>query len=483
MADRSDFYFDQNVTQAELDQCFDDMENADRNLIADQAVTGPHATAVWGVLTGLEVTERSGTPDLNVEIADGVAYDEQGRRIPHSGGPTLLDLTTAVPGSDSRYVRVYAEFTRVLSDPRTDGLGIPVDYRQEEAVVFSFDLGTPAASPTKPALIANKVCLATILIATGATQILDANISDEPGGWGLAIPDRQEGGSIPHGRLLPTRRKIHYNYSPIMGGEEVINLGLSNHLQVNSGTIRMATVGSDSGNALMGEMASIYKAGEVRVGGNIQDGGGYWYSDPAGDEYGEPLQAINKYLSFDASAMVPKQDAASPASPHALQSDNNWFLDQNGGNPFTTGWQRRWLLNIQKPSSNFYFPLYVPLVGLPFRAQLDEVEFKLYCHIASQTGMSYGAGVYRRGSGQADVTPISGTFTPVTFGSTGNKTLPVDSFTPHLIRPDLYSYFAAFFVYTTATLGSSTDCGVQVNLCEVKYSIREASGEYYHPSL
>jgi hypothetical protein len=455
------------------------MENADRNLIVDQTQTGTHATAVWGVVTGLEVSQNSGGADLNVEVADGVAYDEQGRRIPHSGGPTLVDLATAVPGSDSRYVRVYAEFTRVLSDPRTDGLGGSIDYRQAEGVTFSFDLGTPAASPTRPALLANKVCLATVLIASGATQIFDADISDElPSLGGLSDPDRQEGGVIAHGRLNPARRKLHFAISPLPGGEEVLNLGTGNHMNVQGGQLRMATVGSDGGDAAYMEYASIYKAGEVRVAGNIQDGGGYWYSNQTSDEFGEPLLAISKYLQFDASAFYCADNGVSPQDP--TLASNRWYIQDFGTRPLT---QVGWNVRVNGPAG-YFLPLYLPLVGLPFRAQLEEFEVDVECS-AVVADLEYGVALYRRSALTTDAVMISGggSLTTAALGSTGAHTIQAGAFTPHLIRPDLYAYFAAVWVRATAVTPGTVDAGIYVTRAQLKYTIREASGEYYHPTL
>lgn len=479
MADRSDFYYEQEVTQAEMDQAFSDMENADRNLIVDHTEPGSSkASSIWGVLTGLEVSERSGTPDLNVEIADGVAYDEQGRRIPHSGGPTLLDLTTAVPGSDSRYVRVYAEFSRVLSDPRTDGLGASIDYRQEEGVAFSFDLGTPAASPVKPTLLTDKVCLATVLIASGATQIFNADISDAlPSVGGLSIPDRQEGGVIAHGGLVPTRRKLHFGIHPTPGGEEVLNLGTGNHMNLQGGQLRMSTIGSDGGQAIYGEMASVYKVGEVRVGGNIQDGGGYWYGDSAGDEFGEPLQALNKYLAFDPSMFYPGGQTLTPMDP--TLSANHWRFDKNGSSPaYSCGWET----NVTITSGQLYQnPLFCALPSIPFRAQLVGLEWEVEV-VTNRVELEFGCSLHRRGIARNDVTIVSNSGSVATTAlTTGNRTLDAGT-VAHLARPDLYVYYAVFWIKAVAA-NTNLGAGIYVGGCRLRYQIREASGEYYHPTL
>lgn len=475
MADRSDFYYEQEVTHAEMDQAFDDMENADRNQVVDQTVTGTHATAAWGVCTGLEVTERSGTPDLNVEIADGVAYDEQGRRIPHTGGPTLLDLTATVPGSNSRYVRIYAEFTRVLTDPRTDGLGAAIDYRQSESVLFSYDAGTIAASPVKPAVLANKVLLATVLLTSSHTVIVDADISMDLPDLSEPAGDRQEGGYIVHSRVLPARRKIRFDVSPVLGGEEVIDLGTGNHLQMRGGTLRMAPVGSDGGNSVFGELASIYKASQVRVAGTIQDGGGYWYSNPTSDEYGEPLQAIGKVLSYDPGSFTPAGQNVTPQS--TTPAGNIWRMGVFGTRPVQGP---AWVYNASGTNA-YAWPLFCPLPGIPFRSQLVDFEWEMELHTVVAT-LTFGVSVYRRGIDPTDLTMITnGGAVSLSAPGIGLHQLNAGTLS-HLARPDLYTYYAAFWIYITGAQ-SSIDAGIYVTGCRLEYEIREASGEYYHPTL
>jgi hypothetical protein len=201
--DRSNFYFEQEVTQSEMDQAFDDVQAVANQQITDHVDPGGDF-AHWGVVTGLVVAEQ-GAPDLTVQISNGVAYDENGDRIPHAGGPTSQDLTSLVPGSDSRYVRVYVEHDTVESDPRVDGAAVPLNYRIADSFAFSLDAGAIAASPTKPAIVSGKVLLATVLLYAGQTQILDADISLALGntyGAGIDETDRQEGGFVAHGRKL-----------------------------------------------------------------------------------------------------------------------------------------------------------------------------------------------------------------------------------------------------------------------------------------
>jgi hypothetical protein len=300
----------------------------------------------------------------------------------------------------------------------------------------------------------------------------------------LSVPDRHEGGALYHGGILPTRRKLHYGPHPILGGEEVINLGVGNHLQVQGGTIRMAPIGTDGGTAMFGEYASIYKAGEVRVAGLIQDGGGYWYSNPTSDEFGVPLQAIDKFLQYDATHFCPDQKGA--ASPHVIPpTANAWFLVANGTAPLE---QLKWQIELNG-GLGLYAGLYCPLVGLPFRAQIVDAEFEVRVY-TDRTQVEVGAGLFRKGTSSgstagsgADQVMISGGGSLATnyLGGTGSYIINVDSFTPHIARPDFYSYYLVCYLYLNGPLAA--DSGVEILSARVDYQIREASGEYFHPSL
>jgi len=72
--DRFDFYFRQKVSEGELDAAFDEAENALWAVAIDHALTGIAANAV--------VTEKSGTPNLTVDVSgSALVYDKLGRRI------------------------------------------------------------------------------------------------------------------------------------------------------------------------------------------------------------------------------------------------------------------------------------------------------------------------------------------------------------------------------------------------------------------
>lgn len=143
---RKDFYFEQLVTQADLDEAFDYAENADHFLQQDNGYIG--------IVSGLEVTEEA-TPDLTVDIAPGVAYDQDGQRTSVSAVQNLdcsqdsNAASTAVSGGgNEKWISIFIAFDRALSDPRVDGNGNPLQYERTEAFQFIVDQGAEAAAGT-----------------------------------------------------------------------------------------------------------------------------------------------------------------------------------------------------------------------------------------------------------------------------------------------------------------------------------------------
>lgn len=144
---RQDFYFEQLVTQADMDSAFDSAELADQRIVQDNGLTG--------VLSGLVVSQEA-TPDLTVDISAGVAYDGDGQRIA-VGSAQNLDLSVdsnavstavATPGNE-KWLSVFIAFDRALSDPRIDGNGSPLQYIRAESFQFIVDQGAEASAGTQ----------------------------------------------------------------------------------------------------------------------------------------------------------------------------------------------------------------------------------------------------------------------------------------------------------------------------------------------
>lgn len=177
MANLFDWFFEQLVTSAEMDEAFGNLEIADQQFVSDQDY--------FGVYNGLGVTQQT-VPDLTVQVAVGTAYDQSGQRVRI---PSIqnLDLSvdsnsssTAVVGpGNSKWVSVFVRFTRSLSDQRFDGNGSPVFFRRDESFEFVVTQGAEAVTPSRPALQSDAILIADVLLSFGTTQITDALIESE----------------------------------------------------------------------------------------------------------------------------------------------------------------------------------------------------------------------------------------------------------------------------------------------------------------
>lgn len=177
MSNRKDYYFRQPVTEAELDAGFADMEDADRAIMSDQDLVGVFQNGV--------VTEVL-TPDLTVDVSGPcLAYDQLGRRVQFSpdqnvdcsideiGNPTAV----GTPGNE-KWLSLFLEFDRVLSDPRIDGNSATVFFERGETFQLNIAQGAEAviASAVRPPLRSDQVLLADIRLINGQTAILNADI-------------------------------------------------------------------------------------------------------------------------------------------------------------------------------------------------------------------------------------------------------------------------------------------------------------------
>ena len=133
-------------------------------------------TQAWWKTTGilnstdLAVTQ-SGTPGMSVSVAAGWAaivgttQANMGAYIAYNDAAATLTVTTANP-----------------SNPRIDLVVVQVQDSyytgSTNSVTFSVIAGTPAVSPVAPTQPANSILLATLAVSAAATQILNANITD-----------------------------------------------------------------------------------------------------------------------------------------------------------------------------------------------------------------------------------------------------------------------------------------------------------------
>jgi hypothetical protein len=178
VANRRDYYTGQSVTQEQLDEGFDGLEQADWNQVVDLGLVG--------VAAGLGVTEHSPTPDLTVDIGIGTAYDKAGKRlrVPSLQVKSIAadsnSVSTSVVGvGNSKIVSLFVRFKRNESLPFTDGEGASGNFVQDEGFEFVVVQGSESSSPSPPALLSDAILLADITRTQGQTQILDEDISTE----------------------------------------------------------------------------------------------------------------------------------------------------------------------------------------------------------------------------------------------------------------------------------------------------------------
>lgn len=174
--ERRDYYLEQLLTEGELDAGFDGAEQAIWDLAADMLLTG--------VLSGLAVSESS-PPALTVDVTLGSAYDQAGRRIRVDQDQDDFDCTvdensiptTVVTPGQERWLSLFAEYDRVLSDERIDGASQTVYFVRAEGFKLVIRQGAEAVAPAvKPALDPNLVLLADIKLVEGQASILNADI-------------------------------------------------------------------------------------------------------------------------------------------------------------------------------------------------------------------------------------------------------------------------------------------------------------------
>lgn len=178
MANLLNFYFEQLVTESDMDTLQANLQQADHFLMKDQLYIG--------VNQGYAVVEHNPVPDLTVDVGGpGIAYDQEGQRI-NMPTTTTLDLSVDSNGSptavavagNEKWVSVFIQFNRTLSDSRFDGNGVPLFYRQDEAFQFVVEQGAEAliGAAARPALRSDALLIADVNLTNGKTQIFDADI-------------------------------------------------------------------------------------------------------------------------------------------------------------------------------------------------------------------------------------------------------------------------------------------------------------------
>jgi hypothetical protein len=178
MANRLDYFFRQTVTEAELDEGFDKMEQAILDVMADQLLIG-----IW---TGAVASQHSPTADLTIDLTGpAIGRDKDGNRLFYSPAqnPDLsIDengtSTAVATGGNEKTLSVFWAFERALSDPRTDGNANTVFFQRAESFALKVVQSAEAAigTSTPPALRVDQILLCDVVIVNAQTQILNADI-------------------------------------------------------------------------------------------------------------------------------------------------------------------------------------------------------------------------------------------------------------------------------------------------------------------
>ena len=140
-----------------------------------------------GPLTQLKVSQ-SGTPGMSVSVAAGWAW--------------ILGTTTSTQGMYSTYNDAAVTLTIATAPVTNTRIDLVCMTIRDSAyagssndVILQVITGTAAASPTVPTLPASSLSLATILVGTGVSSILNANITDTRAYAALSMAASGSGGA------------------------------------------------------------------------------------------------------------------------------------------------------------------------------------------------------------------------------------------------------------------------------------------------
>lgn len=172
-----DWYFKQLVSQGDMDEAFDWVEEAEHAAADDMGMVG--------VMSAGDGTENA-PPDLSVVVAGPIiAYDKAGQRIYDATATQLVDCTTdeygvatsvAAPGNE-KWVSVFIKATRRLEDPEIDGNNNEVYTRQYEDTEIFVRQSAEAAigAAVRPPLLAGAILLFDLYRINGQVSFQNAD--------------------------------------------------------------------------------------------------------------------------------------------------------------------------------------------------------------------------------------------------------------------------------------------------------------------
>lgn len=148
---------------------------------------GKHA-----IIRGLEV-EQYGGGTMNVQIRAGVGfYNSSPKKLLHLDA-TLGPLSIGANGSGNPRIDIveiqfsttnYDTQQRAFKDPATGDISYTnMEVKQRQTITAQVTQGTPAASPVAPSQTSGWMKIAQVYVASGASSILDANITNATAGY------------------------------------------------------------------------------------------------------------------------------------------------------------------------------------------------------------------------------------------------------------------------------------------------------------
>lgn len=179
MADRVDFYFQQRVSEAELDLAFEQLEQADHDLAAD--------LKIHGIISGAVPMEHAPVADLSIDLTSPTrAYDHLGQRI-YIGTDQRIDcavdfvgrLTQVNSPGNEKWLGVFLKFERKLADPRIDGNSKQIYFRRDESfqIIVRQAPEMPGGTGLRTELAEDELLLCDLRLVHGQTQLKNADIN------------------------------------------------------------------------------------------------------------------------------------------------------------------------------------------------------------------------------------------------------------------------------------------------------------------
>lgn len=176
--DSTNFYYKQVVGEDDMDLSFEQVRAALRQQELDIGAVGLKA--------GGDIVEATPTPNMTVELDTPlVGVDADGNRI-YVASENPIDVsvdsnavsTAVIGGGNEKYVSVFVRYTTVQSDPRIDGNSNVVYWlvSASHEIVVVQGAEAPAGTATPPSLLADALLCGDVLLYSGMTEVLDADI-------------------------------------------------------------------------------------------------------------------------------------------------------------------------------------------------------------------------------------------------------------------------------------------------------------------